>query len=504
MNGCKARFLTRSVLTTLVLLGIAAPAFAADDGRGADAFGGPDQFGGYATTHILVKLADGVEPRDLTGATPSVDGGAIDALLAAWSITRIEPLYSTGFANPELAQKLGMSRTYRFHAPAGSDTPTMATAFSKAPGVERAEVDGIGGIAETVPNDPSFAQQWALRDLTPPTADIRATFGWDIFRGSSDVTIAIVDSGVQANHPELSGKVTAGWNYWDNNEDTDDPHGHGTHVSGIAAAWTNNGVGIAGVNWNARLLAIRVVSPTGSGTESHAAQGITFAANHAAPQIINMSLQYYTGTQTLRDAVDYAFGLGKTLIAAAGNGRGRTVAFPGAFPNCMAVTGMDRDGLLGTYSNYGPEVDVTAPGTQVYSLWRLSGYNTIDGTSMATPHVSGLAALLLAYQPTLTNTQIPIILRNTTTDMGDPGWDEMFGTGRINVEAALQSIRRGDVNCDGQIDAFDIDPFVLALSDPAAYAIAYPECDIERANLNGDGMVNVFDIDPFVAQLAGP
>ncbi|MGE0482307.1 MAG: hypothetical protein AB7Q17_17755, partial [Phycisphaerae bacterium] len=107
MNGCKARFLTRSVLTTLVLLGIAAPAFAADDGRGADAFGGPDQFGGYATTHILVKLADGVEPRDLTGATPSVDGGAIDALLAAWSITRIEPLYSTGFANPELAQKLG-------------------------------------------------------------------------------------------------------------------------------------------------------------------------------------------------------------------------------------------------------------------------------------------------------------------------------------------------------------------------------------------------------------
>ena len=225
-------------------------------------------------------------------------------------------------------------------------------------------------------------------------------------------------------------------------------------------------------------------------------------ATDLGAKVLSMSLQFYSGTTALRDAVAYAYDGGRLPIAAAGNNRGNVVAFPARFPKCMAITGTNRFDEFYSGSNWGAEVDVSAPGQDIFSLWRFSGYQMLSGTSMATPHVSGLAALVWSYAPNLTNVQVEQLLKDCVDDLGAAGWDDHFGWGRINAARALELVgRRGDLNCDGSVNNFDIDPFVLAIADPAAYAVAYPECSVFRGDANHDGQVNNFDIDAFVSLL---
>ena len=497
----------------LILLLGTLSAFAAGRGNEQVAIGlppriAPDAFGGYATTHILVRVEAGLLPRNVAAGGVTIDNGVIDAMSQAWGATAIEPILPPAIVNGSAAVASGLDRTYRLRVPRGTDTPEMAAQFALLPGVELAETDGIGGIAETIPNDPGFWQLWGLHNTGQAggtvDADIDAPDAWDLSTGSADVIIAMLDTGIQADHPDLAGKVISGWNTYDNNSNTSDPHGHGTHTAGTAAAIGNNGVGVTGVNWEAGLLAMTVVDDLGSGLESHVAAGICWATNYGV-DVISMSLQYYTGTKTLRDAVTTAHNAGILLVAANGNGRGNVVAYPARFPLCMAVGGTTRDDLWYTGANFGPETDVSGPAKDILSTWKQSGYATISGTSMATPHVSGLASLVLSYNNALSNVQIESILVASADDLGPAGFDEKFGWGRINAHAALLAADpRGDLNCDGAFDGADIDPFFLALGDPATYALLFEGCDpLLRGDLNDDGAFNGGDIDPFFQALGG-
>lgn len=472
------------------------------------ALGRPDQFGGYPTSHILVRWKADADPPSMDSESVRLGSAVLDALALHWRVARVEQVFQGPYRHPDLARSGGLDRTYRLVVPPGTDAPAMAAAFSAAPGIEFAELDGLGGIAATFPNDPKFGLQWNLHNSGQSggtsDADIDAPEAWDISTGSYDVVVAELDTGIQATHPELAGRVRSG----DPEMDTaDDPHGHGTHVAGIIGAIGNNGDGVCGVNWDVSLVLFKAVSPSGSGTESQCAAAIVRAADFAdpAPWVISMSLQYYTGSQTLHDAVDYASAAGILLVAANGNYGLPMVAYPAAFPGCMAVSATDRNDAIWPSSNYGPETDVAAPGKDVYSLWKNSGYQTLTGTSMAVPHVSGTAALIWSVNPCLSSGQVEQILISTAEDRGDPGKDSRFGYGRINAHAALLAAlasAAGDMNCDCLVNEADIPAFALALIDPAAYADQFPSCDIRRADVNADGSVNGGDVEAFVSMLA--
>jgi subtilisin family serine protease len=462
---------------------------------------------GVDATHILVHFEAEFSGAHAVRFGGAIDNGPLDTLIQTWGVTGIRPLLVEPARDAALAERYGLNRVYVFTVAQGTDVRAMAAAFSAAPGVALAETDGVGGIAETIPNDPGFSLQWPLRNAGQTGgsagADIGATFAWDLGVGSSAITIAVLDTGIQADHPDLLGKVIPGYNFYDMNNDTSDPHGHGTHVAGIAGAIGNNGVGIAGVDWNVRLLAVTVVSDSGSGTESPVAAAVVWAADQGA-DVINMSLQYAEGSVALRNAVAYAYDAGVLPIAAAGNAGSSTVAYPARFPKCMAIGATNHSDLRWSSSNFGPEIDVVAPGADVYSLNRNSGYRTRSGTSMATPHVSGLASLILSAGACLTPPEIEGILRDSAVDLGPPGFDVEYGYGRIEAPAALLAAHAatgGDLNCDCAIDAFDIEPFILAMTDPTGYAVHYPGCDWIRADVNGDGAVDAFDIAPFIERL---
>lgn len=503
-------------LLAIVSFSIGTLAFGADHSAPLSApldsgphFGQPGQFGGYATGHIVVKLAPGLAPAPDSAGNVTVDGGPIDDICRAFGARGFEPVFTTVFSDARLAEALGLTRTWRILTPPGTDTLTFAALLSAAAGVESAEIDGIGGIADVFPNDPLFSQQWALHNTGQtggtPDADIDAPQAWALHTGATDIIVAVIDTGVQASHPDLAGRVLPGWNTYDSppNSNSNDLNGHGTHVSGILAANANNNTNVCGVNWGARILPVRCLSAGGAGTETQCAAAIQWAADNGA-NVISLSLQYYTGGTTLRDAVDYAYGRGCLVIAAAGNNRGNVIAFPARFPHCMCIGATTHDDAWWPSSNYGAEMDLSAPGKEVLSLWINSGTNTLSGTSMATPHVSAMAAMLMSYNRTLSIDTVENLLKSTADDRGAPGWDQYFGTGRLNAHAALiAATLRGDLNCDGYLNNFDIDPFVLALSDGVAYQSEFPACDLLRADVNGDGAVNNFDIDAFVAALAG-
>ncbi|WP_407690002.1 S8 family peptidase [Risungbinella massiliensis] len=281
--------------------------------------------------------------------------------------------------------------------------------------------------ASWIPNDPYFStQQWGPQKIQAPAA-------WDITRSSSSVKIAIVDTGVQSNHPDLSGKVINGYDFVDNDTIAQDGNGHGTHCAGIAAALTNNGVGISGVAPNAQILAVRVLDNNGSGTLLDVADGIIFSADSNA-QVISLSLGGSSGTQTLKNAVDYAWNNGSVVVAAAGNSGSTSPSYPAYYTNSIAVASTDSNDVKSYFSNYGSSwVDVTAPGSGIYSTYTGSSYRSLSGTSMATPHVAGIAALLAAQGKN--NQQIRAAIENSADKISGTGTYWKYG--RVNAYKAV-------------------------------------------------------------------
>ncbi len=335
----------------------------------------------------------------------------------------------------------------------GSAVDAAVAHYARLFGVAYAEPNYIASIdALPAPSDSSFGSQWSLTKIS-------AVNGWSSLFSSypsttSGATIAVVDTGVQADHPDLNGKVLtgSGANCLTGTctpGGTNDDNNHGTHVSGIAAARTNDGIGIAGVALTSPILPVKVLNASGSGSYASIAAGINWAVGHGA-KVINMSLGGSSYSTTLCNAVANAVAANVVVVAAAGNSSYSNPSYPAACSGSIGVAATDSSDNVAPYSNYGsPDVFLSAPGSSIYSSVAGSSYATFSGTSMAAPHVAGLVALLQTQSPGISVSSVKTILATTSDKIGggygsDPygtcagcTWSSAFGYGRINVERAL-------------------------------------------------------------------
>ena len=290
----------------------------------------------------------------------------------------------------------------------------------------------IGDIQAVTPNDSNFSSQWGV-------TKIRADEAWVIARGN--VTIAVLDTGADYNHPDIDSKIIKGRNYhagwWEpwNWYDPIDGHSHGTHVSGICAAETNNSTGVAGVSWGSKVLAVKVCDDSGGCPENIVAKGIKYAADKGA-KIINMSLRFNSSSTALKKACDYAASKGVLIVAAAGNDNDSNKNYPAAYSNVFAVgnTTSSDTRYTGTYGScYGNWVNIAAPGTNIYSTILNNNYGNKTGTSMASPMVAGAAAVVWAKHPSWTATKVRQRLEQTAK----PLTGLQLGAGRIDLFEAV-------------------------------------------------------------------
>jgi len=301
----------------------------------------------------------------------------------------------------------------------------VQAAFARNNAVEYVEKDYLLEPA-VIPNDPNFSNQWHLQTINAEDA-------WDVSQGSSSISIAILDTGVDPNHPDLQNKLTLGYNFYNNNADWSDVCGHGTKVAGAAAAITNNNLGVSGVAWNNPIIPIRITDTNCYGYYFAMISGIVYAADNGA-RVANISFAIFNGA-ALSDAAQYMNDHGGWVVAAAGNS--------GAFEdhtentNIISVSATDPNDSITSWSSYGPYVDFAAPGLNIYTTRDGGTYGYSSGTSFSSPIVAGVIALILSNDPSLTSAQTYDVLKNSAVDKGSAGWDNFYGWGLVDVYGAL-------------------------------------------------------------------
>jgi len=365
------------------------------------------------------------------------------------------------------------------------------------------------------PNDNLFKRQWALHNdgsfssvvTAVAGADIDMPDAWTITTGDSSIVVGFIDSGCKLDHPEFAGRIwhnkneiagnkkdddkngfiddVVGWNFAYNNNNPTDDFGHGTNVAGIVGANGNNGMLYAGVDWKCKLMICKGLDSTNSGQYSWWAAALHYAVDNGA-RIVNMSLEGQSPSTALQDAVNYAYSKGVLVVAAMGNYNSGSPSYPAACTHAFAVGSTDpNDNRSSPFfwsttsgSDWGPDIQVVAPGNFIFGLDHISNTNGDvywGGTSQATPHVVGLAALLLAQQPNRTPANLAAIIDGSAIDqVGDPnedtpGWDEYYGFGRINAYKAL-TLGKSGVSPRSQVTAIALYPnpansFVSVVSD---------------------------------------
>lgn len=320
-----------------------------------------------------------------------------------------------------------------------ADAAAAAAVLNRSSTVEYAEPN-VELKALGVPDDARFGELYGLSNAND--ADMDAPEGWDLagYPNLPATTVGIVDTGIDAAHEDLSGKVvacasvqllTSRVREGSCNDDND----HGTHVAGTIAAKANNGVGVAGVSFNSNLAICKALNALGSGSTAGVANCITYLAGKGV-KVISMSLGGGAST-TLQTAVRNASAGGSLIIAAAGNDGDATANYPAAYPEVVSVAATDRNDARASFSNANADVEIAAAGVDVLSTKRGGGYVAFSGTSMATPHVAGVAALIAAKNPSFSATQIRAKLDTSVDDLGTPGRDPQFGFGRVNLAKAV-------------------------------------------------------------------
>ena len=355
------------------------------------------------------------------------------------------------------------------------DVSSMVDSYKEDSNVEYAEPDYIYKPTDTATNDPLFSTQWAL-------AKIKAPLAWDTTTGSSNVVVAVVDTGTDYTHQDLAANIWnnpgetgmtqvgdkcwtgtpqdkstnncdddndglvddwRGWNYAEGNNDPMDKgyQGlfHGTHVSGIIAGVGNNGIGISGVTWNSKIMPLRICNDSGCSSYS-GGLAIRYAVDHGA-KVINDSWGGATSYDSfLKDSMDYAHDHGALIVNAAGNESSDVYGtVPANIASAMAVSATDSSDNFAGFSNWGAKIDVSAPGVDVNSTYPTNSYQSFSGTSMAAPHVAGLAALILAHNPALSVEELRQVIKTSADDLGDAGVDKYFGAGRIDAYNAMMA-----------------------------------------------------------------
>lgn len=299
------------------------------------------------------------------------------------------------------------------------------------------EVDAIA----KAPNDALFGQQWAH-------VNSQSVEGWALAKTNrkADVVVAIIDTGVDAEHPDLKAKMLPGYDAYGQGKEGKDLQGHGTHCAGIAAAIHNNEIGVAGFSNDAKIIPVKVLQDSGSGTYAAVADGIAWAAKSKA-DVLSMSLGGPSASQAITDAVALAVKNGKLVVAAMGNSgkNPNTISYPAATPGVFSVGANDVKDKSASFSQVGKHNAISAPGVNIMSTFPTyasgmpgTNYGSISGTSMACPGVSGLAALVKSVNPSLKADQIKDILVKSADDLGPKGWDPEYGAGKINTLNAVK------------------------------------------------------------------
>lgn len=431
------------------------------------------------TDQVIIRFSSNFVLNELSKSRLQTGAVQVDRIIAANGIQSMRKL-NTGKNTDYQAVVLKFG--------AGADIAKIVTELSTSDVVTYAEPDFIGqgsGEQGVVPNDTYYNRQWGLKNDGSFTAlpaiagaDIEMEQAWALEQGDTSVIVGIIDTGCKLDHPDLQGRIwtnykeiagngvdegsngyiddTRGWDFAYNDNDPTDDYGHGTNVTGIIGAKGNNNLGLAGVDWNCKLMILKGLNKENWGYYSWWSDALHYAVDNGA-KVINMSIGGTDVSATLQDAVNYALNHNVTVVACMMNTNSNTVFYPAAYPGVIAVGSTNPDDKR-TYpffwdplsgSNYGSYISVVAPGNYIYGLDYKSNINYSSywgGTSQATPAVTGIAALILAQNPALTPAQIKTVIQNTSEDqVGDPaedtpGWDQYYGYGRVNAFRALLQV----------------------------------------------------------------
>jgi hypothetical protein len=490
----------------------------------------PTSAPGQATGRIIVKikpsLAHEAEAQFSNPAQPmriragQTGNARIEGFLRRQSARQLSPMYPQvlrmrrqhGWSDAQLAENIRqrfaararrvthpsatpeISRTYMLEVGAMSaqDQARVLQSLKADPDVEFAEPEHTFSTKQ-IPNDPFLATSgtwgqpypdlWGLFAIGAPTA-------WDTAQGDG-IVVAVVDTGVDYNHPDLAANIWTnvneidgnfvdddgngfvdderGWNFaFTSNNDPMDDNGHGTHVAGTIAALGNNGIGVLGVAWHAHIMAVKGLDSTGFGFDFTLAPAVIYAASNGA-DVINASWGTQGTSQSIEEAIQFATGLGTVFVAAAGNSSEDAMNFfPASSPEAITVASHDPFGNFSFFSNFGSKIDATAPGEDILSLQAantfqgqpvIDGYTRMTGTSMAAPHVSGVAALILSGNPAYSAEQVRQIIHVSNTSVP---FDSRFGAGKLNAATAVTIVNPLDAKITGvQFGASPIDPITI-------------------------------------------
>jgi thermitase len=423
-------------------------------------FGASFAYAEYAPGKILVKFKPGTVaiPKGFGVASvkaAAVSAASVKALNTKYGVVEIRQLYKKALENrPDWVH---LRDNYILNFPKDKDVMQVVSEYRSDPNVVSASPCSIFRAADIIPNDPRFIDQWGLTKIKAPQA-------WDRTVGSAEVVIAVLDTGVDMSHEDLASKIDprGGWNFVSGNDNPTDDFGHGTVVAGVIAAATNNGLGIAGVDWRARILPVKVLDNHGEGIIYDILDGIAYASSLSV-EVINMSFGQYNSSLDkyveedpagLKERCQDAYNNNVVLVASAGNGSVDWNSYPAYYSTVIAVAATDKDDKRSIWtgidpstgrtqgSNFGSWVDVAAPGTNIWSVRRGGGYDLNNGTSLSAPFVAGLAGLIKAVNPNLSNQEIINIIINTADNIDglNPGYAGLLGSGRINAFRAVSGV----------------------------------------------------------------
>lgn len=329
---------------------------------------------------------------------------------------------------------LGQQRLLTVTVPNGQNLSGLIADFKKVPGVVYVEEDHQFK-QDFIPNDPYFSKQWFFSDMGIPSA-------WNETEGSGNIKVAVIDSEVDITHPDLKNQIVDPFDIITNSSSFSSPQLHGTHVAGIIAAEANNGIGVSGIAPHVKIMPINVFQGD-LADSSDIIAGINYAIDHHA-NIINLSLGEYQYSYLLNAAIQNAYQKGILIISAAGNDGTNQPSYPAAFNNVISVGSLDNQNHLSSFSNYGSDIALTAPGERILSTFPENSYGSLSGTSMASPMVAGVAALVLSKDPNLTPQQVKNILYSSADDLGTPGKDIYYGYGLVDAKKALAATPKGE------------------------------------------------------------
>jgi subtilisin family serine protease len=424
----------------------------------------------FALGEIIVKFKDNISLNLEKTQNSAIKTGinSIDKLNEYYNVTDFRTLFQSRKKTKENISYL--TNIYLLSFSGKSDVLSDIKKYQNNENVEYAEPNYIvkGSV---IPNDPYFSLQWALNNEIYD-ADIDAPEAWEIEKGKSNVTIAIIDSGVDYTHPDLAENIwinqaeyfgntsidddengyaddLRGWDFVNNDSDPIDDYGHGTHCSGIVSAVTNNSIGIAGVSWSSKIMALKGLNDEGVGYTANLSEAIYYAADNGA-DVISMSWGSYAYSETLKNTLDYAFNNNVVLVAAAGNYDTNSTHYPAGYDHVISVAATNNHDEKAEFSNWGPWIDVAAPGVDIYSTMPTyhvtlndqgysKNYSYMSGTSMSCPFVAGIAALLLSKNPNLHNDDIIKIFKRGIDPCNASNYNpEYIGRGRINANESLK------------------------------------------------------------------